>query len=105
MIIELKNEYSYQMSNQKVSNRLSCSFYHINNFEYRNFHNYFPNPLSKLSMNPKMDNLFWFKLTCKTFARLWYMYERHCEPIIEPHQKPIRTKLAVGVPVNMTILL
>ena len=31
------------MSNQKVSNGFSCSFYHNNNFDYSNFHNNFPN--------------------------------------------------------------
>ncbi len=63
MIIELKNEYSYQMSNQKVSNRLVAVFIItiISNTGI-SILNYFPNPLAKLSMNPKMDNLFWFKI-------------------------------------------
>ena len=63
--------------------------------------NYFPNPLAKLSMNPKMDNLFWFKIDMQDFRTCMNVIVNQSQNLT----KPIRMKSAVGVPINMTILL
>ena len=90
MIIELKKEYVYQMSNQKVSNRLSCSFYHniILNIGI-SILNYFPNPLAKLSMNPKMDNLFWFKIDMQDFRTCMNVIVNQSQNLTKTHQVEI----------------
>ena len=90
MIIELKKEYVYQMSNQKVSNRLSCSFYHniILNIGI-SILNYFPNPLAKLSMNPKMDNLFWFKIDMQDFRTCMNVIVNQLQNLTKTHQDEI----------------
>ena len=51
--------------------------------------NYFPNPLAKLSMNPKMDNLFWFKIDMQDFRTCMNVIVNQLQNLTKTHQDEI----------------
>ena len=50
---------------------------------------YFPNPLAKLSMNPKMDNLFWFKIDMQDFRTCMNVIVNKLQYLTKTHQDEI----------------